>query len=196
MDAPASTCARLAQIAPLDSPARNWRRIAEERLGQLAAIARIGAEPPEAVLAIIGGKDPGPAAGTNDTSTICHHSVADLRRELTSDAEAWREAADAYFKHRREDEKAAEAYAGARMAGVYAYSLAAVLGVAERELGPQTARLLADIADEILENGDEGDLNADVKPGTPLPPPTPAEQAAGGQLALGQPEPVTAQVTP
>lgn len=161
-----------------------WRRLADRRLAMLAEIARIGAEPPEAVLAIITGGDPGPAVGSAGTSTIYHDSVAALRRELMADAEQWHKAGDAYFRQRKDDAKAAGAYAPSRMAGVYAYALAAVLGVAERELGPQTARRLADVADDILENGDDDDLNADVRPGVPLPPPSAAELEEAGQMSI------------
>jgi hypothetical protein len=51
------------------------------------------------------------------------------------------------------------------MAYGYSYALAAILGVAEREFGPEVARRLAAGADQILTNGDFDDLNADVMPG-------------------------------
>lgn len=179
-----------------DSEAAKWRRIADDRLGKLAAIARIGAEPPDAVLAIISGTKPDPDAGTGGTPTIYHHSVAGFRRQLAQAAQAYRKASEEYFaglqgKKRAEvTDTERDAYMGTLMAYGYCYTLAAVLGVAERELGPQSARRLATIADDILTNGDFDDLNADVGPGVPLPPPSSAEQAEAGQLALGHDDPV------
>jgi hypothetical protein len=172
-----------------DSEAGKWRRIADERLGKLAAIARIGAEPPDAVLAIIKGEEADPDTGTADTSTIYHHSAAEFRRGLMSAAVHWNDVADQYgavWDRPRGERPAAEldAHAGSLMAGAYAYTLAAILRVAEEELGPQSARRLATIADDMLTNGDDDDLNADVKPGAPLPPPSPAEQAEAGQVSI------------
>jgi hypothetical protein len=47
------------------STGTDWRKIADERLAKLAAIAKIGAEPPDQVLAIIAGNAPEPpVAGT------------------------------------------------------------------------------------------------------------------------------------
>lgn len=170
----------------------DWRRIADERLGKLAAIARIGAEPPDAVLAIIRDADPGPDAGTSDTSTIYHASVREFRASLVSDAEAHRKVkcryGDRITAARKDDGKAPgevyDAHVGNLMAAEYAYTLAAVLRVAEDRLGPQSARMLANFADDILTNGDDNDLNADVKPGTPPPPPSPGEQSAAGQIDI------------
>lgn len=178
-----------------DDEIARWRRIADERLGKLAAIARIGAEPPDAVLAIIAGKEMDEGAGTSGTSTMYHASLGEFRRELMAAAAHHQGVADEYIPalgRPREQRVRSEvdANVGSLMAGSYAYTLAAVLAVAERKLGPQSARMLANVADDILANGDDSDLNADVKPGAPLPPPSPAEQAEAGQLALGQPEPV------
>jgi hypothetical protein len=155
-----------------------WRHLADERLGQLAEIARIGAEPPDAVLAIIQGKTLDPAAGTADTSTAYHHSVAEFRQELVKSAEFYHEIMKPHDEEitaiRRRTGGSSEdiptavwdAHAGLLMAGSYAYTLAAVLGVAEREFGPQTARGLASVAGDILANGDFDDLNADVAAAT------------------------------
>lgn len=170
--------------------AGHYRRLADERLGKLAAIARIGAEPPGAVLAIIAGKEPGDA--------ISHDYVTELRRELVKAAQSYRKVSTEYFtgmQGRKRDEVTdaeRDAYMGTLMACTYSYVLAAILRVAEEDLGTQSARRLASVAGDMLEDGDSGDLNADVKPGAPLPPPSPAEQAEAGQLALGQPEPVVA----
>lgn len=181
----------------MTAQARHWQEVADRRLGMIAAISRIGAEPPAAVLAIIAGEELPPGAGSSDTSTIYYHSVDEFRRTLASSAEAWHRAKEHYFSlmpARARDKVAPEvrdAYAGTLMAYSYAYALAAVLGVAEREFGPQTARRLALVADDILTNGDFDDLNKDVAPGTPVPPPTPAEQTEAGQLTFGQEDPVT-----
>lgn len=53
----------------------------------------------------------------------------------------------------------------AMMASSYAYVLAAVLKIAEQELNPGAAELLAENAAMLLENGDCDQLNADVTPG-------------------------------
>jgi hypothetical protein len=178
----------------------NWQEIAQGRLGQLAAIARIGAEPPGDVLAIIEGNSPSPQAGTSDTSTAYHESAAALRRAFMADSQAWGRIRDRWSPLGENPDTSPEAagravrdaHIAALAAGQYAYLLAALLGFAERVLGPQIARELASLADNLLENGDDQDLNADVRPGAPLPPPTAAEQAAAGQLALDDPGPARA----
>ena len=170
------------------STGTDWRKIADERLAKLAAIAKIGAEPPDQVLAIIAGNAPEPpVAGTG-----YHHSVDDFRRDLMADATAWHAMLSEYRKLMydrgtpREEipESAHDAHHASLMAWQYAYALAAVLKVAEIDFGPETARRLACVADDIGQNGDEDDLNADVAPGTPLPPPSPAELEAAGQLVI------------
>lgn len=134
-----------------DTEAAKWRRIADERLGKLAAIARIGAEPPDAVLAIIKGEE----TDTGGTATAYHHSVTDLRRELVRSAQGYRKASAEYFTamHDRKREEVTDAerdaYMGTLMACNYSYVLAAILRVAEEELGPQSARRLATIADDM-----------------------------------------------
>jgi hypothetical protein len=168
----------------------DWRKIADERLARLHAIAKIGAEPPNAVLSIITEGEPDPTAGSSDTSTWYHASLTDFRRQLVTAAEHWGKQKEEYFRQVHAQPAAEtprvtlDAYAGTMMAGSYAYTLAAVLGLAEREFGPQIARRLASAADDILENGDDEDMNADVRPGTPLPPPTPAEQQEAGQVSI------------
>lgn len=168
----------------------DWRKIADERLAKLNAIAQIGAEPPNAVLSIITGGEPDPTAGSSDTSTWYHSSLTEFRRQLMAAAESWGKQKEGYFEQVHAQPPAEtsrvtlDAYAGTMMAGSYAYTLAAVLGLAEREFGPQIARRLASAADDILENGDFDDMNADVKPDAPLPPPTPAEQQEAGQVSI------------
>jgi hypothetical protein len=155
----------------------------------LHAIAKIGAEPADAVLAIITGAEVDPDTGSSDTSTMYHSSLDEFRRGLMAAAVHHHGVADeygvAYDKPREERSRPdMDAHAGSLMASSYAYTLAAVLGYAVRELGPQTARILANVADDILANGDDMDLNADVKPGIPLPPPTPREQEEAGQISI------------
>lgn len=171
----------------------NWQKLAEGRLAQLAAIARIGAEPPADVLAIIAGKQPSPEAGTSCTSTAYHETSDSLRRGLMTDARHWGQVRERLSPQVGKDPGPApddaarlvsDAYFAAASASQYAYLLAAMLGYAATAFGPQTARQLASLAANLLANGDDHDLNADVEPGLPLPPPTPAEQAAAGQLAL------------
>lgn len=167
----------------------DWRKIADERLAKLAAIAKIGAEPPADVLAIIGDREP---FRTGRKDTINHHSVDDFRRDLVADATAWHATRDECWKlvnnpdtpSGQVPESASTAYHASLMAWQYAYTLAAVLRVAARDFGPETARRLAIYADGILADGDDEDLNADVTPGTPLSPPTPAELESAGQLVI------------
>lgn len=166
----------------------DWRKIADERLALLAEVARIGAEPPDAVLAIIQG---GIKESPRVKGTGWHYSMDDFRRDLTSAADHWREVAGQYRQKAHGETPPAEvaradrdAYAGCLMACSYSYTLAAILRVAADDFGPETARRLAAVADDILTNGDDSDLNADVKPGAPLPPPTPRELENAGQLRL------------
>lgn len=174
-----------------------WRRVADRRLEQLNDISKIGAEPPAAVLAIITGAGHYPDAGTSDTSTAWHSSVTEFRRALSQDAAAWQETLKKHFTAmngqpvQKVPPDLRDAYMASLTAASFAYALAAVLGVAEREFGPQTARRLASIADDLLENGDDNDLNGDVAPGAPLPPPTPGEQAAAGQISIDDEEPAS-----
>jgi hypothetical protein len=50
------------------------------------------------------------------------------------------------------------------MASGYAYTLAAVLAHAARKFGPDVAHGLGGLADDILMNGDDDNINADVMP--------------------------------
>lgn len=114
--------------------------------------------------------DETPEAPAGHRATNYHETVTDFRRELAAAAESWNRGSEHYFKlvHAQPPaETPAEirdAYAGTLMAYGYSYTLAAVLGVAEREFGLKVAERLAFEADEILTNGDFGDLNADVMP--------------------------------
>lgn len=44
----------------------------------------------------------------------------------------------------------------------HGYTLAAVLGYAARKYGGEVARDLANFADDVIENGDDNGVNADV----------------------------------
>jgi len=86
------------------------------------------------------------------TDTIYSGSVTDFRRSLVEDAANWRLAGPAMPR------------AAALMAANYGYALAALLGQAESEMGHEAAARLASRADDILTNGDDRDMNADVMP--------------------------------
>lgn len=84
--------------------------------------------------------------------TIYSGSVTEFRASLVQGATHWHD-------HGAEAPRSA-----GLMASGFGYALAAVLGVAEREFGHITAARLAQVADDILMNGDSDDLNADVTP--------------------------------
>jgi hypothetical protein len=109
-------------------------------------------------------------------ATTYHESVKDFRRGLAESAVMFHGFKDkhsgaftAAAKARREGQidahgAASDAYTASLMAGHYAYTLAAILGIAEREFGEQVADRLANAADNILTNGDDRECNADVMP--------------------------------
>lgn len=112
------------------------------------------------------------------TDTIYSGSVTDFRRQLVQAAQHWdrvqrpySEQRSANFAARRADPAVPklphvvlDASAAGMTAGGYAYTLAAVLAVAEREFGHEVAARLACVADDVLTNGDDHDRNADVAP--------------------------------
>jgi len=115
----------------------------------------------------------------------CHVNVEEFRRELTQSAEMFRDLMEQHAAAFRDAVKAptgngkrahgapSDAYTAALMAANYAYTLAALLGVAHREFGSEVSGRLADLADGILTNGDDSGRNADVMPGgSPCAPPT------------------------
>ena len=91
-------------------------------------------------------------------ATAYHDTITDLRRELLEDVAVQRRIRE---KHRANRD---DAYLAALLAANYAYTLAAVLHFAERELSQEAARRLAFVADEVLTNGECGsmDLNGDL----------------------------------
>lgn len=108
--------------------------------------------------------------------TIYSGSVTDFRRELVASAEMFEKmhrpysaqsfaALQAQCTGRPRPEVPAavrDADLSGLMARTYAYTLAAVLAVAEREFGHEVAARLACKADDIITNGDGDALNADV----------------------------------
>jgi hypothetical protein len=94
-------------------------------------------------------------------------SVTDLRRDLVKAAIHWSAVSKRAFEaaeRNRDDSHARETGGAAMMASSYAYVLAAILKVAYQELADDAAPLLASEAQMLLDNGDFGNLNADVMP--------------------------------
>ena len=107
--------------------------------------------------------------GPRHMATAYHETLAEFRGELVSTAADFERMKDhhgeAVHKAREVEGVPAavrDAYMAGLMAAHYGYTLAAILGVAEREFGAEVAERLAFVADEILTNGDERDRNADV----------------------------------
>ncbi len=104
--------------------------------------------------------------------TLYHDSVDHLRRDLIAGYETHRAMADKYFAAtiRTDIPPVRDAISDARDASAAAYNvsytLAAVLGYAAREFGEDVAHKLACVADNVLANGDDGDVphNADILP--------------------------------
>jgi hypothetical protein len=105
-------------------------------------------------------------------SVTCEHeTVDDLRREYLAESATWQDAADRHRKAGHADratEAEKDAYTGSLMAANYASALAAVLGVAGRELGQPAARRLAWVAYIVVTDGDCDGYNADLRE-TPAP---------------------------
>jgi hypothetical protein len=100
-------------------------------------------------------------------SVTCEHeTVDDLRREYLAESATWREAAKDHRKCASAPTAApiaSAAYTGSLMAANYASALAAVLGVAGRELGEPAARRLAWVAYIVITDGDCDGHNADLR---------------------------------
>lgn len=106
-------------------------------------------------------------------ATAYHKTIGEMRHELVASAQDFEQMKDLHHKSAYTESTPAavrDAYMAALMAAHYGYTLAAVIGVAEREFGDETARRLAFVADEILMNGDDSDRNADVMPGAVVEP--------------------------
>lgn len=124
---------------------KTWERAQAERMLAEAVAAMNATEPDDRV-----GYD--------------YATVSDLRRGLvgSSGADHWQETASRYFGCKT-PEAARDAYVSSLMAASYSYTLAAVLGVAAREYGQAIARRLAWIAASVMIDGDDNDLNADLR---------------------------------
>lgn len=103
---------------------------------------------------------------TSDTATGYHESVDHLRRDLMRAYEQYVKAVQEHRPQTLADTTPmqATAYMSSLAAQSYSYTLAAVLGYAAREFGPEVAHALACVADDVMENGDDNDLNGDVLP--------------------------------
>lgn len=110
---------------------------------------------------------------TEDRGTLYHASVEDYRRCLASAYVRWHKDREKYQKlvyagrddGRKPTDAERDAYAASLMASGYSYTLAAIIKLAEERFGPDAALVLANKADDLLMNGDDGrEWNADVMP--------------------------------
>ena len=117
-----------------------------------------------------------------ERGTVYHETVTDFRRELVKSSLMWDkihspywDATHAFFVAKRAaaagsepvrpDQAIFDASSAGMMASSYAYTLAAVIAVAQKNFGEEVARALANVADDLLINGDdEPGWNADVIP--------------------------------
>lgn len=117
-----------------------------------------------------------------DRGTAYHESVEDFRRELVKSSLMWdklhspywdatyaylvaKRAAVAGSEPVRPDQAIFDADAASMMASSYAYTLAAVIALAQKNFGDEVAQALASVADDLLINGDDDPgWNADVMP--------------------------------
>jgi hypothetical protein len=105
-----------------------------------------------------------------DPATNYHESIADLRAALMQAHVAWQSRADERMSALSDTDASDDAkfaLAASLMAANYSYTLAALLGIAEKAGTDNiaVANLAAHLAfecDEILTNGDFDDHNADV----------------------------------
>jgi len=160
-----------------------YERLADmtARLAEAGGVGGIAAAVATArpVTAATGENTPGAPEVTAQRVSEYYETVDDLRRELVEVVQQWRLIKDTH-RIARYDENAPQvqrdAYLTGLMAGNYAYTLAAVLGVAQREFGNAVASRLTSVAAGILTNGDGSDLNADV---VPQPEPEAADATPG-----------------
>lgn len=94
----------------------------------------------------------------NERATNYHETVDDLRRELIRPYVAYQRI---YEENQNVPGLLRQA---ALSASTYAYIVAGILKFAADEFGEETSRALAHQVDELLQNGDDLDLNADVMP--------------------------------
>jgi hypothetical protein len=121
---------------------------------------------------------------TDEWATGHHRTVDDFRRELMRTAVLFDKKLQPYqaavlrsMRAEIDGEPAGElpqpirdADFACTMASGFAYILAAVLAIAQRDFGDEVARSLASEAAELLANGDFENINADVMPDGERPP--------------------------
>lgn len=92
------------------------------------------------------------------------YEVRRLREELFQSSRSFQASADDLSGLALDaDEITKIAYVASLMAANYAYTLAALLKVAEEEFGPDAAERLAGKADAIMSDGDENSYNEDLE---------------------------------
>lgn len=103
---------------------------------------------------------------TDPKPTLYHDSVDDLRRELMTSHVHYAKEVDRYRPKALagSDPMQVTAYMSSLSAGSYCYTLAAILGHAADKFGQEVADELGRLADDILTNGDDDNINADVRP--------------------------------
>jgi hypothetical protein len=148
-----------------------------------------------------------PAATVDDAEpgTPYHDTLTAFRRSLIESHLMWDGMQEPYraivmawhAEHRenpetpRPPEPVMDAYAATMMAANYAYAIAAMIKVAQRDLGADAAARIAGAADDILTNGDFDALNADVfRTGE-----QPGSTARGLEFTIGTPAPASEAVT-
>jgi len=112
---------------------------------------------------------------TTQEPTIYHASVDDLRRDLMATHLSMMASSEKYLAVRMGQAPVpspktavSDAWVNACAAWNATYVLAAVLGVAGKEFGDEVALRLANVADNLLANGDDDPgHNADVTPAGP-----------------------------
>lgn len=112
-----------------------------------------------------------------DKGTLYHPSVKDFRATLVKAAAMYNATSKEYqpqvmgaaAKARETSDKTikipaavGDAYRGSLGAYSYAYTLAAIIRYAGRRFGDEVARELACVADDLLMNGDDDNLNGDI----------------------------------
>lgn len=112
----------------------------------------------------------------DDKATLYHASVKDFRAALVKAAAMYNATSKEYqpqvfgaaAKARETGETVkvpvavGDAYRGSLMAYSYAYTLAAVIRYAGQHFGDEVAHGLACVADDLLTNGDDDNLNGDI----------------------------------
>lgn len=114
----------------------------------------------------------------SDTPT---DTVTRVRRDLACAAASWFNASANMEDTALTDRQRSGLQGAAEMNGVRAYAMAALLGEMARSGKPWTAEETALFLEDLMVNGDDGELNADVMP--------PADGVADEQVDLRPPCP-------